>query len=122
MFPLTARAQSSPQQDATASQPYRSAFEGYRPFNEAKVGNWRELNDEVSRVGGHAGAMKAATGEAPRASGDGSTSGGHVGHGASGGAPASPSTDPAAVRAGVAPTPPSGGTDPHADHGKQNTR
>lgn len=34
---------------------YRSAFEDYRPFAEQAPAPWRELNDEVRRLGGHGG-------------------------------------------------------------------
>ena len=43
---------------------YRSAFEEYRPYREQKPAPWREVNEEVARVGGHAGVMK--TGEKPK--------------------------------------------------------
>ena len=32
---------------------YSSAFEGYRPFAEQDVQNWRKANEEVSAVGGN---------------------------------------------------------------------
>lgn len=32
--------------------PYRSAFEGYRPFDDQKVAPWKESNDTVGRIGG----------------------------------------------------------------------
>lgn len=31
---------------------YRSAFKGYRPNAETEVGNWKEANDKVGRIGG----------------------------------------------------------------------
>jgi hypothetical protein len=34
---------------------YNSAFEGYRPFTEQHLANWRRSNDEVGAAGGHAG-------------------------------------------------------------------
>ena len=34
---------------------YRSAFEGYRPFAEQELRNWRKSNEEVGAAGGHAG-------------------------------------------------------------------
>ncbi len=46
---VTAAAQVSP---APAPGGWRSAFEGYRPFNEAPVASWREANDTVGRIGG----------------------------------------------------------------------
>ena len=39
---------------------YRSAFEDYRPYREQGLAPWREVNEEVARVGGHAGVMKGA--------------------------------------------------------------
>jgi hypothetical protein len=34
---------------------YRSAFEGYRPFAEQELRDWRKSNEEVGAAGGHAG-------------------------------------------------------------------
>lgn len=47
---------------------YRSVFEGYRPFREEPIVDWRKLNEEVRAAGGHIGIMGGA--------------GGHAGHGA----------------------------------------
>ena len=38
---------------------YRSAFDGYRRVEDAARTSWREANEEVSRVGGHAGILRA---------------------------------------------------------------
>ncbi|MGH8635567.1 MAG: hypothetical protein ACREUX_20820 [Burkholderiales bacterium] len=38
---------------------YRSAFEGYVPYREQALVPWREINDEVARIGGHAGIFRA---------------------------------------------------------------
>jgi hypothetical protein len=38
---------------------YRSAFDEYRPYREQELASWREVNEEVARVGGHAGVVKA---------------------------------------------------------------
>jgi hypothetical protein len=35
-----------------AASEYQSPFAGYRPFADRGVGPWRELNDEVARIGG----------------------------------------------------------------------
>lgn len=40
---------------ATVAVPYASAFTGYRPLGEEGTASWRELNDEVARIGGHRG-------------------------------------------------------------------
>lgn len=39
---------------------YESAFTGYRPFREKKLAPWRDVNDEVGRVGGHVGIVGGA--------------------------------------------------------------
>lgn len=68
--PVVLAAQVEPT-DPTASAPpttYRSAFEGYRPFREEPIADWRALNAEVGAAGGHIGIMGGA--------------GGHAGHGA----------------------------------------
>jgi len=35
-----------------------SAFEGYRRFRDEEMVPWREINDEVGRLGGHMGHVK----------------------------------------------------------------
>lgn len=47
---------------------YESAFTGYAPYREEKLAPWREVNDEVGKVRGHAGIFGGA---------------GHAGQGAS---------------------------------------
>lgn len=44
---------------------YRSAFEDYRPYREQEVAPWREVNDEVARIGGHLGILKEADKKQP---------------------------------------------------------
>ena len=46
--PLDPRAKAPPVE-------FRSAFEGYRPFAEQEMRDWRGANDEVGAAGGHAG-------------------------------------------------------------------
>ena len=76
--------------DPAASAPpvtYRSAFEGYRLFRDEAIADWRAVNEEVGRVGGHIGIMGGA--------------GGHGGHGAT---PAKPAASkPATTEGGQAP-------------------
>lgn len=48
LVPLTAAA------PALGAQ-YDSAFTGYRPYTEEPVADWRAVNDEVGRIGGHVG-------------------------------------------------------------------
>jgi hypothetical protein len=43
---------------------YRSAFEGYRPWGAPQPANWRAVNDEVLRLGGHAGHLRSVPGDA----------------------------------------------------------
>ena len=40
------------------AQAYRSAFEGYRNFEEPKPTVWRDANDAAARVGGHPGTLR----------------------------------------------------------------
>lgn len=64
--------------DPAASTPatkYESTFTGYRGFREEPLSPWRNVNDEVARVGGHIGIFRGA----------------HAGHGAS-----KPAVNPAA--------------------------
>lgn len=37
---------------------YQSAYEGYRPYAEEPRAPWREVNEAVERVGGHAGVLR----------------------------------------------------------------
>ena len=64
-----AHAQSQPEADvprSTAPSPARaSAFEGYRPYRDEALAPWREVNDEVGRVGGHSGVVRADRKTAP---------------------------------------------------------
>jgi hypothetical protein len=64
-----AHAQSRPKPEdprSAAPPPARSsAFEGYRPYRDEPVGSWREVNDEVGRVGGHSGVVRAEREAAP---------------------------------------------------------
>jgi hypothetical protein len=39
---------------------YRSAFAGYRAWSAQPLRDWREVNDEVERLGGHAGHLRAS--------------------------------------------------------------
>jgi hypothetical protein len=40
---------------AKADVGYRSAFEGYQPFADQELQDWRKANDEVGAAGGHGG-------------------------------------------------------------------
>jgi hypothetical protein len=73
-LPLLATAQqaSSPADAKAAGQPlrYQSAFSDYKPWQDIKPGDWRQLNDSVApkdgKSGGHAG-HGAAPASAPAA-------------------------------------------------------
>jgi len=65
---------------------YESAFTSYLPFREEKLAPWREVNDEVGRVGGHLGIFGGAAG--------------HGGHGA-----AKPAVQPPAPKPSAPATP-----------------
>ena len=59
-----AMAQNAPQTDPRDPKApvhpaeYRSAFADYRPYNEPEIANWRGVNEEVGRVGGHLGIVR----------------------------------------------------------------
>jgi hypothetical protein len=65
---LDALAQQQTSADARVTDPaarvpqatYRSAFETYVPYREQAIVPWRDVNDEVARVGGHAGIFRGA--------------------------------------------------------------
>ncbi len=76
---------------------YESAFEGYIPYRDQKIAPWREVNEEVTRAGGHKGmfggrhgeggkpaSSSPATGQpavqAPPRGAQPSPAGGHAGH------------------------------------------
>ena len=65
IFPLAAVAAGAAAQDRPADPAatapalkYESAFADYRPYREEKLAPWRDLNDEVGRVGGHVGMFR----------------------------------------------------------------
>ena len=54
--------------DAEARVPqtqYDSALRGYQPFREQTLAPWREINDEVHKVGGHVGIFGGTPKSAP---------------------------------------------------------
>ena len=54
----------------SSGAPYESAFTGYRAWQDIKVSpveGWRAANDEMARIGGHAGQIKEVLDEAPSA-------------------------------------------------------
>lgn len=78
--PLAAAQQASGKKPADPAAPvpqvkYESAFTGYTSYREQELAAWREVNDEVARIGGHVKMFGGA---------------GHAGHGS-----AKPVTKPA---------------------------
>lgn len=75
-LPLLAIAQQSatpadPPKAPAATLPYHSAFADYKPWQDIKPGNWRQLNDALNAGAGHAGhgaPQPAAARPAPAAS------------------------------------------------------
>ena len=56
-------------QSATSASPnpavgltYQSAFETYKPHQEQPVADWRTVNEDVARAGGHVGIFGGASG------------------------------------------------------------
>lgn len=88
LFAGAAAAQSAGRTDALdpkAKVPpveFRSAFEGYRPFAEQDLRDWRKSNDEVGAAGGHVGDRpgQGAAGRADKPPPDKDARPGHGGH------------------------------------------
>lgn len=60
---VVAAAASSASAQSASTTPlidYRSAFDGYRPWSTEPLRDWREVNDEVGRLGGHAGHLRGS--------------------------------------------------------------
>ena len=45
----------------TTPVPYRSAFEGYQPYSDEKIVNWKQANDTVGQIGGWRAYSKEAS-------------------------------------------------------------
>ena len=50
---------SAPAPVTPARLEYRSAFEGYRAYQEPEARSWRESNEEAGSLGGHVGQIKS---------------------------------------------------------------
>ena len=66
-----------------AQAKYDSPFTGYTPYREQELAPWREVNEEVARVGGHAGVFGGA---------------GHAAHGAAKSGPMKPAPGQSAAK------------------------
>jgi hypothetical protein len=72
------------QPNTVATRPYRSAFEGYRPYKDEPLLPWRQANDTVGRIGGwqaYAREAQGAAAPAPQASSPSAASAPATGHG-----------------------------------------
>lgn len=45
---------------------YESAFKDYRPFVDPEIARWRDVNDEVGRLGSHVGHVPQRPGTAAK--------------------------------------------------------
>jgi len=61
-------------------RPYASALKEYRPYADQEAGRWRESNDEMGRVGGHAGHVPQRATAPARPDARPPTPAGHGGH------------------------------------------
>ena len=92
-LPLLVRAQDEPTDPKSSAQPlrYASAFSDYKPWQETKRGDWRQLNDNVrpaTKDGqGHRHGGPGATPSAPSPSASSLASPTHRGHHVHGGKP-----------------------------------
>ena len=48
---------------SAAPPAYRSAFEGYQPYTDEKIVNWKQANDTVGQIGGWRAYSKEASQE-----------------------------------------------------------
>ncbi|MCE9657961.1 MAG: hypothetical protein K8R60_05335 [Burkholderiales bacterium] len=68
---LAVSAQLPPAPAATGAAPaptYRSAFDGYRRYQDQPVGSWRQANERVGRIGGWQAYAREAQASGPAAS------------------------------------------------------
>ncbi len=70
--PAASAASAAPAASATPARVggYRSAFEGYKTFNEQSVLSWRDSNNVVGRIGGWQSYAREGQGGAPAGSGE----------------------------------------------------
>lgn len=70
VFAGAAAAQTSARPDpadakaAAPARPYQSAYKDYRRYADPEVARWRDVNDEMRRLGGHSGHLKPDPGAA----------------------------------------------------------
>ena len=56
--PASARADATNPEAPVPAIRYDSAFDGYRGYRDTPLAPWRDVNDEVARVGGHLGIVR----------------------------------------------------------------
>ena len=57
----TAQVSAQNSADRPAPPHYRSALEGYQPYTDEKIGDWKEANDNAGRIGGWRAYAKEAS-------------------------------------------------------------
>lgn len=65
---------------AAPVRPYESAFKDYRPYVDPDIARWREVNDAVGKLKGHAGHLPQQPGTAAKSGSKPPAQGGHGGH------------------------------------------
>ena len=65
---------------AATVRPYESAFRDYRPYVDPDIARWRDVNDEVGKLKGHAGHVPQQPGTAAKPGAKPPAQGGHGGH------------------------------------------
>lgn len=92
-LPLLARAQGDAADPKSSAQPlrYQSPFSDYKPWQEIKRGDWRQLNDNVRPAAkdaqGHRHGGSSAAPSAPGSSASSPAAPSHQGHRMHGGKP-----------------------------------
>lgn len=101
--------------EQNVSLSYQSAFDGYRSMEEVtnppSIETWREANETVAKVGGHAGVVKATQPVGNAKDSGHASHGGHSGHAMGKPAP-TPDSEGATSAAPATPAKPS----PHQGH------
>ena len=62
------------------ARPYESAFKDYRPYADAEVVRWREINEEMGRLGGHVGHLPKSPDATTKPAAKAPAHSGHGGH------------------------------------------
>jgi hypothetical protein len=65
---------------AVPARPYESAFKDYRPYADPEAARWRQSNEELGSLGGHAGHVRREAGATAKPAAKPSAPAGHGGH------------------------------------------